>query len=245
MRRSANTLYCFSPPAMVATFITELILLAYTLIRYRLSVFTRVVVLSLFLLALFQLAEYNVCGGLSMSAAAWSRTGYVAITMLPPLGVHLAFLIAKRGWRWIKWLAYANGLVWAVVFGTSQRAFTGYVCAGNYVIFQLNTFATRMYGWYYFFWLFVGMGIAIYFSYQTNKKRIKTALQLLVAGYLVFLLPTAIVRDISPASRAGLPSIMCGFAVIYAFILVFGIVPLVQPEVKASGLPAKIDNKKP
>lgn len=225
---SSDTFYCFSPPVMIATFITEIALLVYTLVRYRLSPLMRIVAAMLLFLALFQFAEYNVCGGFSMSAAGWSRTGYVAITMLPPLGVHITSLIAKRGWRWIKWAAYASGATWALVFGASQRAFTGYVCAGNYVIFQLNTTATRMYGLYYFFWLFVGIGMAGYFAYQANAGRIKKALLLQVAGYLVFLLPTAIVRDLSPGARAGMPSVMCGFAVLYAFIMVFGIVPLMQ-----------------
>ena len=57
-------------------------------------------------------------------------------------------------------------------------------------------------------------------------EKIRQALILQVVGFLSFLLPTGIVNTINPKTIEGLPSIMCGFAVIYAFILVFGIVPL-------------------
>ena len=58
------------------------------------------------------------------------------------------------------------------------------------------------------------------------KEKIRQALILQIIGFLSFLLPTGIVNTINPKTIEGLPSIMCGFAVIYAFILVFGIVPL-------------------
>ena len=224
---SSHTFYCFSPPVMLATFIIETALLIYTFVRYRTTALVRTVMAMLFFLALFQLAEYNVCGRLGLSAAVWSRTGYVAITMLPPLGIHLVQLIAKRYWRWLTWLAYTTGALWALMFGLSERAFTGYVCAGNYVIFQLNDFASRMYGAYYYLWLLIGIALAAYFAVQA-KQHIKEALILQITGYLVFLLPTTIIGDLNPATRAGIPSIMCGFAVLYAVILVFGVLPRVQ-----------------
>ena len=48
----------------------------------------------------------------------------------------------------------------------------------------------------------------------------------LMFGYLVFLIPTATVNYIKPETRAGIPSIMCGFAVFFALILAFKILPL-------------------
>jgi hypothetical protein len=209
---------------MLATFITESVLLVYTLVRYRLTPISRVVAASLFFLAFFQLCEYNVCGRFGVEAAIWSRMGYVAITMLPPLGVHFVQLIAKRGWRWIKWAAYTNALVWAGVFGISERAFSGHVCAGNYVIFQLTPFASWAYGVYYYSWLLAGIIMAVYFAYRA-KKHIREALILQTVGYLIFLVPTSVVAYLTPATRSGIPSIMCGFAVLYAFIMVFGILP--------------------
>ncbi|MEO8862925.1 MAG: hypothetical protein ABI354_01225 [Candidatus Saccharimonadales bacterium] len=182
----------------------------------------------LFFLGLFQLSEYYVCGGVGVSAATWSRVGYVAITMLPPLGLHLAHVIAKNKKRILVWFAYASGITWALVFGLSEWAFGGHVCAGNYVIFQLRNNVGGAYFAYYYFWLFMVLILCSYWYTKTTNKRQKEALHYLVLGYLVFILPTTIVNTLKPSTMLGLPSIMCGFAVIYAVILTFLILPRIN-----------------
>jgi hypothetical protein len=82
-------------------------------------------------------------------------------------------------------------------------------------------------GWYfgyYYTWLFVGIALSLYFAIKA-KSLVREALILQAAGFLVFVLPTGIVNDVSPKTISGIPSIMCGFAVLYALILVFAIVP--------------------
>ena len=229
MKVSKNKFFCFSPPVMLATFTIEIILFCYVLIRYKMSPLTRIVGLLLILLALFQLAEYKVCGSTGMLASTWSRIGYMSITMLPPLGIHLIYRISKRKERVLVWTAYLSGTTFAVVLGLSKTAFGGHVCLGNYAIFQLNDEVGGIYFAYYYFWLFIGTALSLILSYKASNK-IREALILQVFGYLSFLLPTGIVNTINPRSINGIPSIMCGFAVIYAFILVFGIVPVVVPK---------------
>jgi len=56
----------------------------------------------------------------------------------------------------------------------------------------------------------------------------------LMLGYLVFLVPTAIANTVRPETRAGIPSIMCGFAVIFALILGLYIMPLVSEKRSSS-----------
>lgn len=210
---------------MLATIAIEVGLLIYTIFRYRLNPVTRLVLPLLFLLALFQLAEYSVCGRFNVNAETWSRIGYVAITLLPPLGIHLIQLIARRGWFWIKWVAYASSLIWVVTFGLSEAAFNSYQCGGNYVIFQLANGAGKAYFGYYYFWLFVSIMLSIIWAVKATK-RIRLALLLYAASYLAFLLPTTIINNLYPATRSGIPSIMCGFAVLFALILVLVILPL-------------------
>jgi len=72
---------------MLATFIIEIILAIYTLVRYKMTTLVRLATAIISLLALFQLAEFNVCGRSSASALVWSRIGYVAITLVPPLAL--------------------------------------------------------------------------------------------------------------------------------------------------------------
>ncbi len=221
----SDKLFCFSPPVMLATFVIESVLASYTLLRYKLTTITRLVATMLTLLAIFQLSEFNVCGRVGVSASVWSRIGYVAITLLPALGIHLIQAVAKRGWFWLKWLAYASSLFFVAIFGFAPSAFVGHVCAGNYAIFQLTNHTGELYFIYYYFWLFAGIVMSLYFAINA-KLHIRKALILQIVGYLSFLLPTGIVNDVNPKTIAGIPSVMCGFAVIYALALVLGIVPL-------------------
>ena len=224
MRKISSRLYCFSPPAMIAIFVLEIVLAIYTIWRYRMKSIARIVVTMLVLLALFQLAEYHVCGANSNYSLGWSRLGFVAITLLPALALHLIHKIAHKKVHYIVWFAYATSLIFAIIFGLSPSAFAHHVCTGNYAIFHLTGHLGAYYFVFYYLWLFVGIGLSLYYAIDSDKQ-IRTALILQVCGYLSFLLPTALVNTISPATIAGLPSIMCGFAVMYALILVFGIVP--------------------
>lgn len=227
MRKYTNKLYCFSPPVMIATFMIEVGLLTYVVVRHKMTPLTRLVAALLAFLALFQLAEYNVCGGLlGFNAETWSRIGYVSITALPPLAFHLIVLAAKAGRRWQPFVAlgYGVALGWAVFFTMAPSAFDGHACAGNYAIFQIGHSAGRYYFGYYYLWLLAGIAACIYFA-RSDDRTTRNIMLLQLTGYLSFLLPTAIANTVNPSTTRGIPSIMCGFAVIYALILAFYIVP--------------------
>lgn len=210
---------------MLATFIIELALAGYTLVRYKSTLVRNLAIALLTFLAIFQLSEYNTCDRFGLQAAAWSSIGFVAITLLPPLAVHLIQAISKRGHILIHWAAYATAVPWLIFF-VRPETFSGHVCAGNYAIFQLANNYGGWYFTYYYFWLLFGLGMSFYFAFTATKKHLQQALILQAVGYLVFLLPTAITNTVRPSTISGLPSIMCGFAIIYAIILVFGILPL-------------------
>lgn len=222
---SSDTFYCFSPVVMLSSFMMELFLLVYVCLRYKFTGLSRIVIYILFCLAMFQLAEYNVCGKFGLTSVAWTRLGYIAITFLPPLGLHLVTKIANRGWQWLTWLAYTCGVFWTLLFTFSNSVFTGHICSGNYIIFQIDILVSRVYGSYYYLWLLVGIILATYLAINAVNQ-VRRALILQIVGYLVFLIPTVVIIRLNPETRAGIPSIMCGFAVLYAMIIVFGILPL-------------------
>lgn len=137
----------------------------------------------LVLLALFQLAEFNVCGRSGASALMWSRLGFVAITLLPPLAIHLVLAIKHLRPRPLLMLAYGSSLGFTLFIGLSSSAFNGYVCAGNYAIFHLASTLGGLYFFYYYSWLILGIGLSLYFSIDANV-RVRKALILQVIGYL-------------------------------------------------------------
>lgn len=223
-RRGGTLLYCFSPPVMLATFCIEIGLLIYVVMRYKMKPPTRLIVAVLFCLALFQLAEYFVCGGLGTSAEMWSRIGFVAITLLPPLGVHFMRVVSGRGWQGFTWLAYASAAVWIGFFAFGKQTFDNHVCVGNYVIFHLNEGIGGVYFVYYYGWLIFTIISLAYYA-RSATKHIQAALMLQIFGYLAFILPAMLANTLDTVTISSLPSLMCGFAIIYAATLVFGILP--------------------
>jgi len=216
--------FCFSPTVMLATFLIETVSLLYVVGRYKMSTLTRLVGATLGLLAGFQLAEFYVCGGHGVSAATWSRIGFIAITLLPALGIHLIKTISGRKIGWLVWLSYAASLAFVILIALTKNSFQSHVCAGNYAIFQLANNVGGAFFSYYYSLLFLGVGLSLYFSLKA-KQNVREALILQAFGYLTFLLPTGVTNTVNPKTISGIPSVMCGFAVIYALILVFGIVP--------------------
>jgi hypothetical protein len=231
MKNTKSTQFnCFSPPVMLITLIIELGSALYVLWRYKMTVATRLIVGLLLGLGTFQLAEYFVCT-LNPHAETWSRVGFVAITTLPAFGTHLMHVLADKPKRKAVALAYASMVGFSVFFVTYSGAFTGHQCQGNYVIFQLGSKIGGTYALaYYYPWLLFGIIMGARWANELmsqGKKSLKRlqAVRGLIVGYLVFIIPCAIWNTLDAASRPAIPSIMCGFAVLLALILVFYILP--------------------
>lgn len=223
-RPTRNTLFCFSPPVMVATMIIELTLAGYTAWRYRLTPTTRLIILLLVSLAAFQLAEFQVCDGSVDIKWLWARIGHVAITLMPPMGIHLSYTLAGVRRKPLAWLAYATA-VFFVGYFMFTAAIVANRCLGNYVIFQLDPRGSLLYGYYYYGWLLAGMFLNWRLAKKTKNKKIHKALAWLILGYASFIVPTTAATIFAPESAAGVPSVMCGFAVIFAIILGVKILP--------------------
>lgn len=67
-------------------------------------------------------------------------------------------------------------------------------------------------------------------GFKASREGLKnaTALLYLGIGYASFMLPTTIVYLIDQTTIAGIPSIMCGFAVLLALCLVFAVLPNIE-----------------
>lgn len=210
---------------MAATFAIEIGLMAFVILRYGLATtLRRLTALSLLCLAIFQLAEYNVCGRFNIDALAWSRIGFVAITLLPPLGMHIVHVLANIKSRHRVWASYLLASIWVYIFALSPVAFRSHECAGNYAIFQLTNGYGGLFFSYYYILMFIAILIAGRALSRATKRRAK-ALKALIAGYFFFIIPTTIVNMINPDTLDGIPSIMCGFAVLFAITLVTVVLP--------------------
>lgn len=212
---------------MLATFFIEVGLIIYTLWRYKLNTFSKLTIFILGFLATFQLAEYMVCGGMSISGDNWARLGFIAITMLPPLGIHLAVEIGggDKRHRRLAWASYALAAGFVGFFLIATNAIEHKVCGGNYIIFNMLQSVDWMYATYYYGLLLIGVVYCFVQASKVKKSTTKKALQAFAAGYVLFLLPTTTLNLIDPTTTRAIPSIMCGFAVVLGFVIVFWVLP--------------------
>ena len=243
-----GTLYCFSPPVMVATLLIESALAIFVFLRHSITRFGKVAGLLLVLLAAFQFAEYQTCIRTSEKQILWARIGFVAITLLPIAGLYLVSLVSGKQ-HFLK-LGYATAIAFVVYFLIVPKSIFGAICGGNYVIFNTSNDLYRLYGLYYWGFLLLGIWEAIE-KIETLKRQleIKKTLQWLIVGYLSFMGPMGIVYIVFPTTRGAVTSIMCGFAITLAFILALKVVPAYNrahrhrlPFVQPSPVPRECDN---
>jgi hypothetical protein len=228
-KKYGNKFMCFSPPVMLATFLIEFGMLFYVLWRYKMTTLTRLITVFLGALGTFQLAEYMICGGLGLGHTEWVQLGYVSITLLPALGMHMVAVLAKKSVKPLVYAAYASAAAYAVYFIGFGGMAISHECSPNYTIFDLSNNGYLWYGIYYYGWLLLTAGLAAYWARQQPKKAL--LLRWMVAGYAVFIVPTSIANVIDPATMRAIPSIMCGFAVLCALILVWRILPLAKAPI--------------
>jgi hypothetical protein len=208
---------------MLATFAIEIAFALYIVWRYKMTNVTRLVTAILVCLATFQAAEYMICGGLGVHPGTWSKLGYSAISLLPPLGIHLVLTIAKKKNTLLLTAAYASAVAFVGYYAFAVGAISGQTCYANYAVFDVYAASSIPYGIFYYGWLLTAVVLA--FKYASQKKANATALRSLALGYSAFIIPTSAINLIDPNTVAGIPSIMCGFAVILAFVLVGKVAP--------------------
>lgn len=219
----SNTFFCFSPAVMLFTFAVEMTLMVFTYARFQMTKFGNLVGVTLILLGIFQFTEYRICTG--ESTIFWAQIGFVAITLLPALGIHLISLVSGN-FRHVRF-AYALAAVYIFIFLFAPKAINGAVCGGNYIIFNTSQELYWTYGIYYFGFLLLGIWDLII----KMKTAIHTDLELfsllawMLFGYFSFMVPTGFVYWLVPEARAAVPSVMCGFALIFALILALVINP--------------------
>lgn len=218
-RKDKFSFFCFTPEVMLATFVIEIFIAAYAYLKFRATLFGKLSVLTLLLLGLFQLAEYQICSG--NNPIFWARLGFIVITLLPPLGIHLVSIVT--GNRKFLQFAYTLAGVFALIFAFAPKSITGGVCGGNYIIFNTAQELYWTYGIYYFSLLFLGILGALSELKNIRRKADKnfSLLLWLIMGYFSFMVPMGFVYFIFPETAMAVASVMCGFALTFAIILGF------------------------
>jgi hypothetical protein len=170
------------------------------------------------------MAEYGICKQIGLENTIWAKFGFASITMLPILGLHLVYTIAGKSNKALLLAGYTGTLAWVLVF-VFGNIMQSAVCTGNYVIFKV---VNPWEGYYYLFYdlvVLIAMVQAIRFARETKSTKTKNALHWLFIGYISFTVPAAVIWFLTDGADMALPSIMCGFAVIFAVIVGTRVIP--------------------
>ncbi len=210
---------------MALTVLVEVVLLLRILFWRKPTVANVLGMLILFALATFQAAEYGICEGLfDVHPNVLARIGFVSITTLPVLTLHLIRTIGKSKQILLIVTAYATMFAWIAIFLFSD-ALVNQICGGNYIIFELSPGFGGSYFIYYYFWMIVGAIWALNMASKSRSKATANSLRWMVAGTASFAIPATIIWLFWEEAAKGLPSIMCGFAVIFAIIIYAKVIP--------------------
>ena len=228
MFKNKNALNCFSPPVMIATFIIESIFIAALLFTRKLNQNTKLILGLLVCLASFQLAEYGICEAWGFTPTTWAKIGFSAITFLPVLGLHLVYSIDKRKLSKLVPMGYILSLMWLLFFYFGSML-KGAVCSGNYVIFAIPDAYELPYYIFYDAYMLIAIIVALMFARRQRIVKIRVALQALAIGYLAFIVPSMLFSkyDNYGGADSNLPSVMCGFALLFAAVLTAKVAPQV------------------
>jgi prolipoprotein diacylglyceryltransferase len=104
--------------------------------------------------------------------------------------------------------------------------FESYVCTGNYVFFQITGLETFYYSIFYFGLIILSVFRGLKFIEQNPKSEKNLAIKWFVAGYALFIIPTGIFILVLPDASRGVPSVLCGFAILMALVLALKVAPL-------------------
>lgn len=223
-----NTLYCFTPLVTLGTFITEFVFGVYVIIRHRKTTFGKVAALGLFGLAGFQLAEWMVCGAGSNMPDFWMRFGFVSTALLPAVGLNLVHLISDKKYKYLNMLGYITAGIVSSLLIFEAGADLYYACMGKFVAFQIGTTTDKVYIFYYV--VFLGIAIILLLGNIFRKKQHVRLSWIMLATILVFVVPTYALYIFTIISGSSVPSIMCGFAIFAAVLLVAKLLPLYERE---------------
>jgi len=224
-QRKNGMFYCFSPLVMIVTVIVEVLLALFILFKLRKNTTVWLGFAIIVLLAVFQLAEYAICTALGLSEDWWGRIGFSAITLLPPLGLHLVYSVKGIKISRMLILAYLSALIWIVMF-LQGYVINGQQCTTNYLIFDMKDRLGGAFFFFYYFWLLYATTKAV--EYRKSKdisKQSRKSLTWFLVGYAAFIVPATIIWLFFEQASKGLPSIMCGFAIILAIILGTKVIP--------------------
>lgn len=222
--RSDYTIGCFTPLATLITFIVEILMAIWVFWKHRLSPLWQIAVLFLISLAMFQIAEYMICGTWA-TGTFWLRVWFAFTSLLPAIGYHLVCKINELPrQRWIR-LFYGISGVLFVSFFVAPDPYFWYHCTGNFVRFSGDSLFHDIYLVYYIIVIAWSLLLLIRQLRSADALLLRRANWWCLAAYLSFLITTAVLLILGEITTNDIWSVLCGFAILAGIAVTFGVLP--------------------
>lgn len=211
---------CFAPYISLSTFIVEVLLAMFFLLKNPKDKVNRIIFLTAFLLGLYQLNEFLIC---VTSVNFFTRFAIIITAILPGLAVSFALIMFRKKIRYY-WhiLIYSPAVFFILVFALSHFYKQSAVCSAVFIQYPGLGLFGKFFGLYYALYLFASVILFYIASVRTNSKHEKVLAGLGALGICLLVVPTYIFLVFLPALYIKFPSVLCEFGLLLAinFIVV-------------------------
>lgn len=205
---------CLTPWISAATFIIELFIAAwlFSLPKKR---DTRIAAWIVVFLAVYQLSSFFLC---TKSSVFWNLIGYLAVTWLPALGIHLAQIQTNQRLQYK--LFYGLALIFSLgMIFTAPIFLPDAQCDAMFISYHNHPWGFIVYGMYYLGTLgLIVISLIKAYNYTNGINKAKNLIFLI--GMLSFIIPAYLIKFTIPFLSNSFPSVFCFFAVFLAACLV-------------------------
>ena len=210
---------CLTPTISLSTAVTEFSVATFVLFYYRKSRLSKVIVIFLYLLGLYQFTEYMIC---TSDPVLWAKIGFVIYTFLPAVGLKFCLDHVKKKCNNLS--VFAIPIVFSLLALLKENFIIESTC-GRYFITVRHLFSDTLgilpdviYAVYYIGFILLASYLLIK-HYKKEKNVLGKGIDIaLLVGIFISLIPAGILLFILPALSLSknFASIYCQFAVVFA-----------------------------
>ena len=211
---------CFTPYVSLATFVIEISLAIFFLLKSPKDKLNRIIALIAFLLGFYQLNEFLIC---TIGANIFTKLALITVAILPSLAITYTLIILRKKiniiWHFLIYIPSAFFILMAIISSVYKQPA---ICSTVFIQYPYAGLIGKFFGLYYAIFLAASVILFYLASFKTKTKQEKTMHLLGMLGILLFTVPTYIFLLFLPALQIKTSSILCEFALLLSieFIIV-------------------------
>lgn len=205
---------CFAPYISISTFVIEILLAGFFLLKDPKDKLNRIIALILFLLGFYQLNEFLIC---ITEFNLFTKLAMMTIAILPALAISYALIMFRKKIKFY-WhmLIYSPALFFILMFAIANYYKQSAICSTVFIQYPYLGVLGKFFGLYYLLYLSLAIILFYFASFNMKSKYEKRLASLGMIGILLFTISTFIFLLFLPALRIQFASVLCEFGLLLA-----------------------------